>query len=261
MIVLLNGDHKDFTPQLPAEQFDLLLVDPPYNLGARQDISIPGRSDIKRSFGEWDQFSGEQEFVSYTSEWLAAMRLLLKPGASSYVFCTAEYAGDIKRAHEALGFTHKATITWHKTNPPPHFRKRNFISSCESIVFSVLDASNFEFKWQGQAAMHNFVEGPLCMGDERIKQGGVTLHPTQKPEWLIRHIMNISGVSGGWVLDPFMGTGTVPHVAREYGMNAVGIEIDPRYYRAAVERVDTSSFDADDEVLLEVPKSWTSMSS
>jgi site-specific DNA-methyltransferase (adenine-specific)/modification methylase len=250
--------------QLPEEHFDLLAVDPPYNLGSEGAINIPGRSSIKRSFGEWDSFDDDAHFLASTHEWLNMLMPTLKPNASTFIFCAAEYAGDIKRVNEALGLKHKATITWHKTNPPPHFRKTNFISSCESIVFSVRDPDDFTFNWLGQANMHNFIEGPICMGDERLKRENEdgemeTLHPTQKPEWVIRHLLSISGVEGGWLLDPFMGTGTVPHVGREFGMNGVGIELDEEFYQAAVERIDVPSFDYSDEVVREVPEAWISM--
>jgi DNA modification methylase len=255
---MLHGDNRKFLPVMPKEKFDLLIADPPYNMGGNDSIQIPGRSDIKRSFGEWDSFEDDDCFLQSTYSWMEQVRPLLSPNASCYVFCTAENSGDIRRINESLGLKHKATITWHKTNPPPHFRKTNFLSSCESLVFSVVDNRDFAFNWIDQKSMHNFIEGPACMGRERLKSlGGQTLHPTQKPEWVLRHFISISHRRGGWVLDPFMGTGTTLCVAREFGMNGVGIEMDDTYFSAALERLQHPSFDYDDEVVTEMP--WTSM--
>ena len=41
---------------------------------------------------------------------------------------------------------------------------------------------------------------------------------------------------GGWVLDPFMGSGTTCLIAKQTGRNAIGIELNPAYIKLARER-------------------------
>lgn len=69
----------------------------------------------------------------------------------------------------------------------------------------------------------------------RIEQG---LHPTQKPVALMSWCMDIAKVQqGALILDPYMGSGTTLIAAIRTGRRAIGIEIDERHFRTAVERV------------------------
>jgi DNA modification methylase len=67
------------------------------------------------------------------------------------------------------------------------------------------------------------------------KRGRQRVHPTQKPERLMRHILNQT--PAGIVLDPFMGSGTTLRAAQDLGRTAIGIEIDEQYCEHAVERL------------------------
>lgn len=63
-------------------------------------------------------------------------------------------------------------------------------------------------------------------------------HPTQKPVALMSWCMDMAKVQPGHlVLDPYMGSGTTLIAAIRTGRRAIGIEIDERHFRTAVERV------------------------
>jgi DNA modification methylase len=87
--------------------------------------------------------------------------------------------------------------------------------------------------WQDQSGgeAHNFVEGPICGGNERIG------HPAQKPLWLITRLLNRHTEEGSRVLDPFAGVGTTLVAAREMKLYCVGIEKDPEFVKAARARL------------------------
>lgn len=69
-----------------------------------------------------------------------------------------------------------------------------------------------------------------------LVEGG-TGHPFEKPISLIRRlILNHSNVDD-IVLDPFMGSGTIPYVAKSLGRKYIGIEVSVDYYNASAERV------------------------
>jgi len=61
-------------------------------------------------------------------------------------------------------------------------------------------------------------------------------HPTQKPigvmEWAINQ------TSGETILDPFMGSGTTGVACMNLGRKFIGIEIEPKYFDIACERID-----------------------
>jgi modification methylase len=71
------------------------------------------------------------------------------------------------------------------------------------------------------------------MGNERRRWD----HPTQKPEYLLQRLLLRHSEPGFWVLDPFMGVGSVPAVCLKSGRNCVGIEKDAEYYRRAQARI------------------------
>lgn len=62
-------------------------------------------------------------------------------------------------------------------------------------------------------------------------------HPCPKSVSLMRWIIKGSVGVGGLILDPFMGSGTTLVAAREMGMRAVGIEMEERYCKVAVQRL------------------------
>ena len=56
------------------------------------------------------------------------------------------------------------------------------------------------------------------------------------PEDLVRPCILAGSRKGGVVLDPFFGSGTTGRVAREYGRNYIGIELNPEYVEIAKHR-------------------------
>lgn len=59
-------------------------------------------------------------------------------------------------------------------------------------------------------------------------------HPTQHPEALMERIVKISG---GPVVDLFLGSGTTGIVCERLGVDWVGVEMDPEYCRQAEEEI------------------------
>jgi len=85
-------------------------------------------------------------------------------------------------------------------------------------------------------------EMPLVQGKERLRgNDGKTLHPTQKPEEMLKRIILASSNEGDIVLDPFMGSGTTAFVARKYSRNFIGIEKERKYVEATEIRLKNKS--------------------
>ncbi len=70
---------------------------------------------------------------------------------------------------------------------------------------------------------------------------GNKLHPTQKPIAAIDPLIAAFSKPGDIVLDPFLGSGTTGRSAQRLGKSFLGIELDPKYYRIAAERLKESS--------------------
>jgi len=63
------------------------------------------------------------------------------------------------------------------------------------------------------------------------------LHPARYPEELVAEFIRFFTMRGGWVLDPFCGSGATLVAALEEGRNAVGVELTERYATLAQNRL------------------------
>ncbi len=68
-------------------------------------------------------------------------------------------------------------------------------------------------------------------------------HPCEKPESMLRHMVEVSTRPGGLVLDPFAGSGSTLEAARNAGRRAVGIEKDVRYCEQIARRLSQGVLD------------------
>ena len=66
-------------------------------------------------------------------------------------------------------------------------------------------------------------------------------HPCPKPIKLFRALIHQSKAST--VIDPFVGSGTTLRAAKDLGVRAIGIELNPAYCQIAVERLAQDVFD------------------
>ena len=71
---------------------------------------------------------------------------------------------------------------------------------------------------------------PRRIGDE-------ILHPAKYPETLVEEFIKFFTKKNGWVLDPFMGTGSTLISAVNSGRNCVGIELNKNYFNTSVRRI------------------------
>ena len=231
---LYLGDCIEIMSKFDAEIFDVVLVDPPYNTANKNTKELKGRKALSKDFGGWDYFA-DSEYLEFTKKWISNVVRVLKTSGNFLIFCKLEYVSDIRRIYESHGLRHHATIIWHKTNPAPQIRKTGFLSSCEAILWAVKGYDEkkvpYTFNFKSQKEMHNFIETPICQGTVR------TEHPTQKPEKVISHLLEIFSKEGDMILDCFAGSGTTTIVAKKLGRNSIGIENDKEYFNIMKKRI------------------------
>jgi len=139
---------------------------------------------------------------------------------------------DITVADEPHVFALASGILTHNTNPPPKLRRAGFLNSCELIICAWNKGHTWNFTRQRD--MHNFIESPICMGKERVKN---PTHPTQKPIKVLSRLIELATNPGDLVFDPFMGVGSTGVAALQLNRRFTGIEIDPLYFQAAEQRI------------------------
>lgn len=124
------------------------------------------------------------------------------------------------------GFDRYAVCAWMKANPMPVANK-HYRPDCEPYVH----AWNRGWEPTGDLAeLRRFVVGRACRRTKELYG-----HPTIKPENVMAKILR--NVPGETVCDPFMGTGSTGVAAIRAGKRFTGIEHDPRWFDAAVERI------------------------
>ena len=222
-----NADSREYLQSLPDDSVDLILTDPPYNLSpySRGNIELSWRRDINNDLADWDQKPFDP------ADWIDTFDRILAPAGNLFAFTSYNMLG---RWHEIYDprFDTFQFMVWHKTNPVPKIRKAGFLNSCELIVCVWNTGHTWNFSRQRE--MHNFIETPICMGKERLKD---PKHPTQKPLKVLRRIVEMGSKEGDLVLDPFMGVGSTGVAALELGRRFLGVELEESYFKAAKRRL------------------------
>lgn len=236
-MLFLHGDFYDQVCQVGNGSVDLILTDPPYNIARENTFKLTGRSDINQDFGDWDKHD-RVAFITMFDTWAREFHRILAEHGSGYVFTSDRYISHLRESLERAGLKVKATLVWHKTNPGTQVVKTNFKSAVEYLLFFTKGESGHTFNWQGENEMHNCISLPICGGTERLTDAkGNTLHPTQKPLALLRHLLEISSHPGDMVFDGFMGVGSTAQAARELGRKFIGIEQETIFFDAAKRRM------------------------
>ncbi len=234
---LILGDSLEVLPKLKIT-VDAVIVDPPYNTANKNTKELKGRKARSSDFGKWDYFS-DNGYLEFTKNWVKSVKPILKESGNLLTFSKLEYVSDIRRIYEEEGFKHHGTIIWHKTNPAPQIRKTGFLSSCEAILWATkgFDGKkiSYTFNFTTQKEMHNFIETPICMGNERTK------HPTQKPKRLISHLVKLFSNKNDIILDCFAGSGTLAEAAEELKRRTINIENDKSFFQIMADRLKVAN--------------------
>jgi site-specific DNA-methyltransferase (adenine-specific) len=109
----------------------------------------------------------------------------------------------------------------------------------------VRDQGDGEAAWisrDGPLRIFRLLWDGLCVGEgarHEVTAGQKRHHPTQKPEALMRWCIEQAKRPAS-ILDPYMGAGSTGVAAAQMGCAFIGIEIEPRYFDIACERIDNA---------------------
>lgn len=163
-----NEDCVDFLRQIPDDSVDLVLTDPPYNLGQFvKDRKSQIQTMRPNFFGAagWDNLDFDTWQASMDKMFSEVARIA-KVGASMIVFMSVLKVITIIELAERHGFYYKTTGVWHKTNPMPRNMNYHFINSLEPWIYFVYKKKTGTFNNDGKC-IHDFLETPITPKKER----------------------------------------------------------------------------------------------
>ena len=221
--------------RIPDGAVDLILTDPPYNLG--------------KDYGNASDQQTVADYLRWTEQWIDAALPKLKANGSLYIFTTWRFSPEIfVMLKQRMAMMNE--IIWDRRVPSMGGSVRSFSSVHDTIGFFVrrkdyyfdLDAVRIAY----DAATKKARSRSIFIGAKWLEVGynpkdlwSVSRlhkehperadHPTQKPLEIIERMVKASCPPGGVVLDLFMGSGTTALAARRCGRDFVGFELNPDY--------------------------------
>ena len=137
----------------------------------------------------------------------------------------------------------------------PNFRGTRFTNAHETLIWaSKSKKSKYTFNYQSMISFNDDVQMrstwnlPICNGKERLKNNGIKVHSTQKPEALLHRIILASSNKDDFILDPFLGSGTTAVVSKKLGRSYFGIEKEKIYFEAANKRIKNTNIIKDEHL-------------
>lgn len=231
---LIHGDCLEHMGRLEDGTVNLILTDPPYNLGnfmRDRQTNLAAMRDNYFGKAGWDDLEYDS-WVRLMEEFFREAARVTTKGGSMVMFMSIIKIETIITLAQSAGFYYKTTGIWHKLNPMPRNMNLHYVNSTEAWAYFTYGKKTGTFNNHG-IALHDFVESPVASSSER-RHGP---HPTQKPVELLRGFVRTLSDCGDLVLDPFMGSGSAGVAAVSEHRRFVGIELSETYFGNAQRRI------------------------
>jgi site-specific DNA-methyltransferase (adenine-specific) len=254
--LVIAGDNALVLGNLPAETFDLIYVDPPFNIGRAQArstfsaVADPSaervgfggrkyRSQLLQRLSYDDQFA---DYLGFLQPRLARARELLAPHGTLYFHIDYREAHYCKLLLDELfgrdAFLNEIIWAYDYGAKP----RRRWPAKHDTILAYVKTPGAHHF--DADAVDREPYMAPGLVSPEKAARGKrptdvwfhtivptngseKTGYPTQKPAGVLRRLVAASSRPGGWCLDPFAGSGTLGAVCRELGRRFVLVDSNP----------------------------------
>jgi len=239
---LRNIDCLELLKTLPDKSIDLMLQDIPYGTTQNKWDMMP---DLTAMWVEWKRVIKDDGIFVFTAQQPCTSELVLSNKAMfkcDWIWMKEKGTGHLNankyplRNHEHI-LIFANTIT--KYNPQfergkPYQRlngsknalnKGNYGTTKESYSTTSTDGDRFP------QTIQFFASDSQRFG---------SLHPTQKPEDLMRYFLLTYSNEGDTVFDGYSGSGTTAVACIEHKRNFIGAELNPEYFTIAKERIENA---------------------
>lgn len=205
-ITLHNANNMDIMAQYPEKYFDLLISDPPYGINVAKKGMVGGGdkkfTTTKFKPKYWDKEPSPKE---YFEEAIRVSKNQIFWGANHY--------------RDRLPKLGSCEIIWDKLNGSTDFADGEIAYTSFNSAVRIVP-----FLWNG------YLQG--YAQNEKEKR----IHPTQKPIYLYKWLLNHFAKKGNKILDTHLGSGSIAIACYDLGFDLTGIELDKEYFDAANNR-------------------------
>jgi len=241
---VLNIDALDGIKQLSNSTIDLVIADPPYNLG--------------KDYGNESDKRTANDFLEWTKAWLSLVIPKIKQTGSLYIFATWRYSPEIFVFLKSQ-MTMINEIIWDRRVPSMGGSTRRYTSVHDTIGFFVkskdyyfdIDPVRIPYDAETKKARSR----SIFVGKKWLEVGYNPKdvwtvsrlhrihsereeHPTQKPLEIIERMVKASCSVGGVVLDPFAGSGTTVAACMLNNRRYIAFELNAEYYQITLNRIE-----------------------
>lgn len=225
---------------------------------------------FKKINEEWDIFN-EDSYYSFTKMWLQQIQRIVKKNGNIVIFGSYHNIYAIGELLNQIDLKIINSIVWYKRNAFPNVTQRMFCESTEHIIWAVNEsktkAKNWIFLYEEGKKLNrkkickgcnknldfNYSFCPFC-GKELIEEKIIQMrnmwdipltngkekkhgkHPAQKPLEVIKRLVLTLTKKSDYIIDPFMGIGTIPLVCNIFERKSIGIEKYKKYCEIAKKR-------------------------
>ena len=242
---IYQGDVLDLIANMHSESIDLIIADPPYNLG--------------KDFGNGsDHWSTVQKWNNWSKQWLLECKRVLKKTGSIFVYGIHKYICYIQCSMYDIDLLYGRHIVWHYENGWSQYTKAP-AATYESILWFTKTSdytyhtirepykSTERLKYKVTKNGKVWEPNPLgkkggdiwkipTLAGKRFEKEKVD-HPTQKPLKLCNKIIKHFSNESDLVLIPFAGSGSECVSAINQNRNFLAFEINPDYIEIANKRL------------------------
>jgi site-specific DNA-methyltransferase (adenine-specific) len=268
--LVLLGDNLELLRGFAGETFQLAYVDPPFNTGREQrrktlaTVAAPdgeragfgGRRYRARLLTESSYRDSFDDYLAFLEPRLREVRRLLTESGTLYFHIDYREAHYCKLLLDEL-FGRECflnEIVWAYDYGAR--TRRRWPAKHDTILVYVRNPERYHF--DSEAVDREPYMAPGLVTPEKAARGKLptdvwwhtivsptgrekTGYPTQKPEAIVRRMVQASTRPGDWCLDPFAGSGTLGAAAGKLGRRFVLIDSNPEAVRIASARVMASS--------------------
>lgn len=238
--VELYNDHFQNFKVYGIPKAQLIIADPPYNLGKNAYASNPawykdgdaknGESELAgKEFFDTDKDFRPAEFMHFCSQMLVKEPKESGKAPCMIIFCEFEQQFKYIELGKRYGFNHYINLVFRK-NFSAQVLKANMkvVGNCEYGLILYREKLP-KFNNEGRMIFN-------CMEWERDNDSP-KFHPTQKPVPLLQHLIRVFTDENDVVIDPCAGSGSTLRAAAMLNRRAYGFEIKKSYYKEAKEKM------------------------